>query len=98
MLTPSGTPDFTPLGKFMISPIHYIYITEFVSLRTMFLRINDSGLFAWISLDCFVVYLFYSKGLSFHWVGLTIVTEMRFKKLYFSEVHESVSYPLYNYI
>ena len=40
----------------MISPIHYIYITEFVSLC---LRINDSGLFAWISLDCFVVDLFY---------------------------------------
>ena len=34
----------------MISPIHYIYITEFVSRRTMFLWINDSGLFAWISL------------------------------------------------
>ena len=36
MLTLSGTHDFTPLGEFMISPIHYIYITEFVSLMTMF--------------------------------------------------------------
>ena len=36
MLTLSGTPDFTPFGEFMISPIHYIYITEFVSRMTMF--------------------------------------------------------------
>ena len=39
MLTLSGTPDFTPLGKFIILLIHYTYklcITEFVSLRTMF--------------------------------------------------------------
>ena len=29
MLTLSGTPDFTPFGEFMMSPIHYnsIYIT-----------------------------------------------------------------------
>ena len=52
MLTLSGTPDFTPFGEFMISSIHYrtLYITEFVSFRTMCLRINDSDLFAWISL------------------------------------------------
>ena len=36
MLTLSGTHDFTPFWEFMISPIHYIYITEFVSFRTMF--------------------------------------------------------------
>ena len=39
MLTISGTPDFTPFGEFMISPIHYtytLYITEFVSLRTVY--------------------------------------------------------------
>ena len=40
MFTLSGTPDFTPFGEFMISPIHCIhitpYITEFVSFRTMF--------------------------------------------------------------
>ena len=36
MFTLSGTPDFIPFGKFMISPIHFIYITEFVSFRTMF--------------------------------------------------------------
>ena len=34
-------PDFTPFGEFMIIPINYIctyalYITEFVSFRTMF--------------------------------------------------------------
>ena len=34
--TAHGTPDFTPGDGFMISPIHYKYITEFVSLRTMF--------------------------------------------------------------
>ena len=35
ILTLSGAPDFTPFGEFMISPIHYIYITEFVSFRTI---------------------------------------------------------------
>ena len=30
--------------------IYIIYITEFVSFMTICLRINDSGLFAWISL------------------------------------------------
>ena len=35
MLTVSGTPEFTSFGEFMISPIHYTYIREFVSLRTM---------------------------------------------------------------
>ena len=32
----SRTPDFAPFGEFMISPIHYIYITEFVSFRTTY--------------------------------------------------------------
>ena len=32
----NGTADFTPFGEFMISPIHDIYFTEFVSLETMF--------------------------------------------------------------
>ena len=36
MLTLFGTPDSTPFREFRISPIHYIYTTEFVSLRTMF--------------------------------------------------------------
>ena len=38
MVTLSSTPDFTPFGEFMISPIHYtcIFITEFVSLRIMY--------------------------------------------------------------
>ena len=38
MLTLSETPNFTPFGKFMGSPMHYIYlyITECVSVRTMF--------------------------------------------------------------
>ena len=26
MITLSGTPDLTPFGEFMISPINYIYI------------------------------------------------------------------------
>ena len=34
MLTVSGTPDCTPFGELMISPIHNIYITESVSLGT----------------------------------------------------------------
>ena len=36
MLTLSGLPDNTPFGEFMISPIHHIFISEFVSLGTMF--------------------------------------------------------------
>ena len=36
ILTLFGTPDFTPFGEFMISPIHYIHINEFVSLMTMY--------------------------------------------------------------
>ena len=36
MLTLSGTPDLTPFGEFMISPIHYIHINEFVIYRTRF--------------------------------------------------------------
>ena len=46
MLTLSGTPDFAPFGEFMISLTHYMYISGFVSFRTMF---TDYGLFAWIS-------------------------------------------------
>ena len=37
MLTLSGTPDFIPFGEFMISLIYSIYITEFASLRTIFM-------------------------------------------------------------
>ena len=44
MLTLSWTPDVPPFGEFMISPIHYL------SVLGLCLRINDSGLFAWISL------------------------------------------------
>ena len=43
MLTLSRTHDFTPIGEFMISPIHYIFITEFVSLicqSGLYLRVN----------------------------------------------------------
>ena len=51
MLTLSGTHDFTPFGELMISPIHYIYIILLnLSVFGLFVRINDSGLFAWISL------------------------------------------------
>ena len=39
IITLSGTPDFTPIGKFMISSIHYIYITECVSLRTYYMYV-----------------------------------------------------------
>ena len=35
MLTLSEIHYFTPFGEFMISPIHVIYITEFVSLLTL---------------------------------------------------------------
>ena len=38
MLKMFGTPDFTPFGEF-ISPIHYVYITEFVSVGTIFSRV-----------------------------------------------------------
>ena len=48
MLTLSGAPDCTLFGEFMIPPIHYIYITNCVLGQC--LRINYSGLFAWISL------------------------------------------------
>ena len=40
---------FHSLWEFMISPIHYIYITYLSSLE-LCLRINAFGLFAWISL------------------------------------------------
>ena len=36
-ITLSGTLDFIPFGEFMISPIHYIYSMEFVSIWTMFM-------------------------------------------------------------
>ena len=51
MLTLSGTPDFNPFGEFMISPIHYIYMYYQIhlSVSVLYLRINDYGLFAWIS-------------------------------------------------
>ena len=42
-----------PLGSSGFHP----FITEFVSIG-LCLRINDSGLFAWISPDCFVLNLF----------------------------------------
>ena len=48
-LTLSGTLDFTHFGEFMISPIHFITYINLSVLRSR-LRINDSGLFAWISL------------------------------------------------
>ena len=40
IFTLSKTPDFNPFGEFMISPVYYIYIymyiTDFVSLLTVF--------------------------------------------------------------
>ena len=54
VLTLSGTPDFTPFGEFMISPyMHYI-----ICLSKDYVYGLMTGLFAWISLDCFVVDLF----------------------------------------
>ena len=45
MHTLSGTPDCTPFQEIMISPIHYwqlfIYITELVSLYTVYLDYTD---------------------------------------------------------
>ena len=49
MLTPSRTPDFT-----------HVYTLLNLSVLGLCLRINDSSLFAWFSLDCFVSDLFYS--------------------------------------
>ena len=60
MLIISGTPDFTPFGKYTISPIHYIYIyciLLHLLVLGLCLWINDSGLFACKS-DCFVSDLF----------------------------------------
>ena len=64
MLILSGTLDFTPFGELMISPIHYIhYILLNLSVLGLCLRINGSGLFAWIS-------LINGSGL-FAWISLT---------------------------
>ena len=58
MLTLSGTYNFTPFGKFMITHSLYMhYILLNLSVLGLYLRINDCGLFAWI--DCFVSDLFY---------------------------------------
>ena len=48
MLTISGTSDseFTPFAECMISPFHYMYYR----VLGLCVQINDSGLFAWISL------------------------------------------------
>ena len=40
MLNISGTPDFTSFGEFMISLIHYAYITEFVSQVMGIIRVK----------------------------------------------------------
>ena len=54
MFTRSGTPDFTPFGEFMIVLISLYIDLHCVLLNLsalgLCLRINDSGLFAWISL------------------------------------------------
>ena len=57
MLTLSGhmiTLPYTPLGELMISPIHYIHYRICQSLDYVYGLITNY-LFAWISLDCFVV-------------------------------------------
>ena len=63
IFTLSGTPVFTPFGELMISPIHYIYIHYILhnlSVLVLYLRINDSGLFACISLTALsLTYLIY---------------------------------------
>ena len=51
MLTLCGTADFTPLGEFMISPIHYIYIIYYrICQFYVYVYRLMTGLFAWISL------------------------------------------------
>ena len=51
MLILSGTPDFTPFGEFMISPIHYIYIKYYWICQSWdYVYGLVTGLFAWISL------------------------------------------------
>ena len=52
MLTHSGTPDCTPYGMFIISPIHYIY--KMCQSKDYVYGLM-TGLFAWISLDCLFV-------------------------------------------
>ena len=52
-----GTPDFTPFGEFMISPIHY-YIHYIICQSKDYVYGLMTGLFAWISLNCFVIDLF----------------------------------------
>ena len=66
MLTLSGTPDFTPFREFMIllirNNVHYVLLN--LSVLGLCLRINDSGLFAWISLAalartyCIMLYIY----------------------------------------
>ena len=51
IFTIPGTHDFTPFWELMIPPIHYTYITDFVQTG-LCLRVEDSGLFAMISLCC----------------------------------------------
>ena len=53
---------FTDFGEFMISPIHCIL--ENLSVLGLCLRINDSGSLACVSLDCFVLDLFYYSHIS----------------------------------
>ena len=50
MLTLSGTPDFTPFGEFMISPIHYILLNLSVVGPMTVVNGLMTGLFACISL------------------------------------------------
>ena len=59
MLTLSGTPDCTPFGEFMILPIHYIYIHYIICQSKDYVYGLMTGLFTWISLDCFVSDLLY---------------------------------------
>ena len=44
MLTLSGTPDLISVGELMISPINYIYITQYVGLDTFIVIVMGRNL------------------------------------------------------
>ena len=58
----SMTPDSTPFGERMVSPIHCIYTLPNFSIlnRTICLWINDIGVCVWMNLTgLFLTYMYY---------------------------------------
>ena len=58
ILTLSGLSDITPFGEFMISPMHYIYITELVESWDHVYGIITLVCLPGVYSDCFVLGLF----------------------------------------